>query len=458
MKQKQGYHITGKEHASMYLFAFGGSAFAALTGVFNVYLSDIGVTAGVIAILLLITRVWDFINDPLAGIIIEKAHFKSGKYIPWLKASSILMPIFGAAMFFIPSSMPMVVKIIVPVVLFVLYEGCFTFFDIPIFGIRLVMTDSVQERTDLQAILAIFSFVGTLIMALLFPQIRPILGWRLTAIILSAFAALTFIFFPRTAKERFNSKNEEEPTIKAMIHYVIKNKPLLIFYGATFICMCSNFIQVIMMYLARYVYGNEGMMTIIALVLMLPFFLSAVLLPVITKKTDKFVILMLSNVGFAILGVVHYFVGYTDITASFIVLAVRGLFVGIQSLLLYAFTADMVEWHHYIKGERNEAMAFSFQTLTAKLINALLSVIMMAMLGFLGFKSGENALQPPEVVTGIWAMFTWIPSVSTAVAMVFYSFYHPRDKKVQVMIRANHGEITKAQAENELAALGGYTY
>jgi Na+/melibiose symporter-like transporter len=457
MKTKQGYHITGKERAAMCLFAFGGSTFASITAVFNVYLSDIGVTAGVIAILLLITRVWDFINDPLAGIIIEKAHFKGGKYVPWLRAASILMPLFGAAMFFVPSSMPMAVKIVVPVILFVLYEGCFTFFDIPIFGIRLVMTDSVQERTDLQAILAIFSFIGTLVMALIFPQIRPILGWRLTAIILAAFAALTFIFFPRTAKERFISKTEE-PTVKAMIRYVVKNKPLLIFYGATFICMCSNFIQVIMMYLARYVYGNEGMMTTIALVLMLPFFLSVACIPILTKKIDKFVILMLSNVGFAILGVVHYFVGYTDITASFIVLAVRGLFLGIQSLLLYAFTADMVEWHHYIKGERNEAMAFSFQTLTAKLINALLSVIMMTILGFLGFKSGENALQPPAVVSGIWAMFTWIPSVSTAVAMVFYSFYHPRDKKVQVMIKANHGEITREQAETELSAMGGYKY
>jgi probable glucitol transport protein GutA len=213
-----------------------------------------------------------------------------------------------------------------------------------------------------------------------------------------------------------------------------------------------------MMYLARYVYGSEGMMTTIALVLMLPFFLSAVLLPVITKKTDKFVIFILSNVGFAILGIVHYFVGYTDTTASFLVLAVRGLFLGIQTLLIYAFTPDMVEWHHYIKGERNEAMAFSVQTLTAKLINALLSVIMMAILGVLGFQSGENAVQPPAVVTGIWAMFTWVPSVSTAVALLFYSIYHPRDKKVQVMIKANHGEITREQAETELAAMGGYKY
>lgn len=455
MKAKQSYHMTGKERWTFYIFALGGAVFTSLTGVFNVYLADIGVAASTITIILLITRVWDFINDPIAGLIIEKTHFKKGKYVPWLKATSVLLPILGVAMFMIPSTVPMGVRIIVPTLLFVLYEGAFNFFDIPLFGIRLVTTDSVQERTDLASRLSIFGFIGILIATITFPQIRPVIGWQRTALLFGAIGMISFLFYPRVAKERFNVERTD-PSIKDMFKSIVRNKQLLIYYGSTLICMSTSFVQVITIYLARYVYGSERFMTNIGLAILLPSVLAAVLIPVVTKKIDKFVLLRISLVGVAILGVVQYFVGYESITLSFIIMSFRGFFLGIQTLLTYVFTPDILEWHHYIHGERNESVAFSFQTFIAKTITALLSVIMMGLLSYLGFISGENVVQPLEVVNGIWALFTWIPSVGTTIALIGYHFYKPRDKKVQIMIKANHFEISREEAEIELAKLGGY--
>ena len=455
MKVKQNYWMTGKERWTFYLFALGGSIFTSLTGVFNVYLADIGVAASAITIILLITRVWDFVNDPIAGLIIEKAHFKQGKYIPWLKATSILLPIFGVAMFMIPSTTPMWVRIVVPTLLFILYEGAFNFFDIPIFGIRLVTTDSVQERTDLASRLAIFGFIGILIATVTFPQIRPVIGWQMTAILFGAVALISFLFYPRVAKERFNAERID-PSLKDMFKSIVKNKQLLIYYGSTLICMSTNFVQVITLYLARHVYGSEQLMTSIGLAILGPSLLAAILIPIITKKIDKFVLLRISLIGFAVLGVVQYFAGYENLTLSFILMTFRGLFLGVQTLLTYIFTPDIVEWNHYIHGERNEAVAFSFQTFIAKTITALLSVIMMGILSYLGFVSGENAVQPIEVTKGIWALFTWIPSVGTVIALIGYQFYQPRDNKVQIMVRANHNEISREEAEIELAKIGGY--
>lgn len=456
MKTKPDYHLTPKERWTFYLFAFGGSVFTSLTGVFNVYLSDLGITAGAIAIVLLITRVWDFVNDPIAGMIIERTPFKSGKYLPWLKGTSILLPVFGVAMFMIPQTAPLWVKIAVPTLLYILYEGSFTFFDIPLFGVRLVTTDSVQERTDLQSRLSIFGFIGVLAATLVFPQIRPVIGWQYTALLFGGIALLSFLAYPRVAKERFPTTNAEEPTIAVMLKSIVKNKQLLIFYGSTLICMCTNFVQVITLYLARHVYGSEQLMTGVGIAILLPSILVAVLIPAITKRIDKFNLLRISLVGFAVTGVVQYFAGYENIALSFIIMTIRGLFLGVQMLLTYVFTPDIVEWNYYIKGERNDAVAFSFQTFTAKTITALLSVLMMGILGAIGFVSGENAAQPQAVVDGIWALFTWIPSIGAVVALIAYSFYRPRDKKVQVMIRANHGEITREEAEAELAKLGGY--
>jgi glycoside/pentoside/hexuronide:cation symporter, GPH family len=453
--KKTIFITTRKERYSLYLLAFGAAVFNSVLGLFSNYLTDIGLTAATVSIILLVTRVWDFVNDPLAGSIIEKAKFKSGKYIPWLRFSTIFLPIFGIIMFAVPASLPVWLKIILTTLLYVLFEAVFNFLDIPIFGIRLVTTNQVQERTDLASFIGLYSLLGLLIGFVLFPQVRTALGWGLTALIFGLFAMITMIWYPYVAKERFNIKSTD-PSVKDMIRAVIKNKQLMIFYASLLICMSTNYLQVIGLFVSRYVFGNEQFMSLLLLAILVPSFLAALFIPTLTKFMDKFTLFRVSLLGFAITGVISYFVGYSNLTLVLIFSAIRGVFVGVSSLLAYSFTPDMVEWEHYHSGERSEAVSFSFQTFTAKAITALLSVTMMAILSVLGFASGEGVTQSLTVVTGIWAMFTWIPSVGTLISLIGFQFYKIRDKKVQVMIRHNHGEIDRETAETELEKLGGY--
>lgn len=452
---KTKFFTTRPERYSLFLLAFGAAVFNSVLGLFSNYLTDIGLTAATVSIILLITRVWDFVNDPLAGSIIEKARFKSGKYIPWLRLSTIFLPIFGIIMFAVPASFPVWLKIVLTTVLYILFEAVFNFLDIPIFGIRLVTTNQVQERTDLASFVGLFSLLGLLIGSVLFPQVRTAIGWGLTALTFGSLALITMVWYPYIAKERFNIKSAE-PSVKDMIRAVVKNKQLMIFYGSLLICMSTNYLQVIGLFVSRYVFGDEQFMSLLLMAILIPSFLAAIFIPTLTKFMDKFTLFRLSLLGFAVTGVISYFIGYSDLTLVLVFSAIRGVFVGISSLLAYSFTPDMVEWQHYTKGERSEAVSFSFQTFTAKAITALLSVTMMAILSFLGFVSGEGSTQSQPVVTGIWAMFTWIPSLGTMISLIGFQFYRIRDKKVQVMIRHNHGEIDRDTAEFQLSHLGGY--
>ena len=70
---KTKFFTTRPERYSLFLLAFGAAIFNSVLGLFSNYLTDIGLTAATVSIILLITRVWDFVNDPLAGSIIEKA-------------------------------------------------------------------------------------------------------------------------------------------------------------------------------------------------------------------------------------------------------------------------------------------------------------------------------------------------------------------------------------------------
>ncbi|MDR1598644.1 MAG: MFS transporter [Oscillospiraceae bacterium] len=452
--KQRGYWYTPIERRTLYAAAFGLSIFTSVTGVFSAYLTDIGVSAAIVSLILLVTRVWDFVNDPIAGLIIERSRFKSGKYKPWLKGSTLLLPIAGFLMFLPNSGMPLYLKVILPTALFIIYEGVFTFLDIPIFGIRLVSTDSVQERTDLTSYMGLATGFGLLLGSAAFPLLRPRLGWQNTVAISAAIAMLTIVWYPRVAVERFTNR-QTEPTFREMVRAIGRNRQFLIYYGSLFICMSTNFAQVVGLYTARHVFGDERILTALLLVLLTPALLVALLIPFLSKRLDKFDLFRLSLVGFALTGIVSFFAGYQNFTVVVILLAARGVFLGLSSLLAYAFTSDMVEWHHYHTGERNEAVAFSFQTLTAKTITALLSVLMMAVLANLGFVEGEGAAQPQSVVDGIWAMFTWIPAVGALASLIGFHFYKIRDKKVQVMIHCNHGEISREAAESQLRALEG---
>ncbi|MDR0397268.1 MAG: MFS transporter [Oscillospiraceae bacterium] len=456
-KKRVGYHYTPIERRTLYLSAFGLAIFTSVTGLFSAYLTDIGVAAAIVSVILLITRVWDFVNDPIAGMIIERARFKGGKYKPWLKASTLLLPAAGFLMFLPNGAMPLYLKVILPTALFVIYEGVFTFLDIPIFGIRLVSTDSVQERTDLSSYLGLAAGLGLLLGSAAFPQLRPMLGWPRTVGISAILALLTTVWYPRVAVERFSVK-QSEPTFREMVRAIGRNRQFLIYYGSLFICMSTNFVQVIGLYTARHVFGDERILTPLLLIMLSPALVVAIFIPRITKRVDKFDLFRLSLVGFALTGVVSYYAGYGNMTVVMTLMAFRGVFLGVSSLLAYVFTSDMVEWHHYLTGERTEAVSFSFQTLTAKTITALLSVLMMAILAALGFVEGEGAAQPQSVVSGIWSMFTWIPSVGALASLIGFHFYEIRDNKVQIMIRCNHGEITREDAERQLQAEGGYRH
>ncbi len=81
--------VTKREKISYGLYFMGQNVFYGLIGYMTTYFTDIGITAALVAIVALITKVWDAINDPIFGMIMDKVNFKKGKFLPWLQISVI---------------------------------------------------------------------------------------------------------------------------------------------------------------------------------------------------------------------------------------------------------------------------------------------------------------------------------------------------------------------------------
>ena len=102
--------VTKREKISYGLYFMGQNVFYGLVGYMTTYFTDIGITAALVAIVALITKVWDAINDPIFGMIMDKVNFKKGKFLPWLRISVIAIPVATILLFIIPTGISMMAK------------------------------------------------------------------------------------------------------------------------------------------------------------------------------------------------------------------------------------------------------------------------------------------------------------------------------------------------------------
>ena len=125
--------VTKREKISYGLYFMGQNVFYGLIGYMTTYFTDIGITAALVAIVALITKVWDAINDPIFGMIMDKVNFKKGKFLPWLQISVIAIPVATILLFTIPTGIPMMAKIIWATLAYMLWDTAYTLCDVPIF-------------------------------------------------------------------------------------------------------------------------------------------------------------------------------------------------------------------------------------------------------------------------------------------------------------------------------------
>lgn len=443
--------LQGKEKLSYWIYFLGQNMFYGLVAInMQTFFSDVGITAAAIAIIMFFTKVWDAVNDPLLGILVDKVNFKSGRFLPWLRISLPLITVSSVFFFFLPVSGTPAIKIAWATVAYVAWSMSYTLCDVPIFILPLSMTDNVEERSQLLTIGRFFAMVGITGACMVIPMLQARMGWLTVGLIFTVIAAVVMLPLVVTGKERYVARREKSISLKQMFIYVSNNKYLLIFYCALLISGLLNFMQYIQIYLARICLGNQDYASIISMISMIPLIVSGIMVPVILRKVDKYNLYVFCNVTAALLGIILYFVGYSSLTFFYVMLLIQGFFTSANNILLFTFTPDCIEYGTYHTGERAEGVAASVQTFFSKLIGSLAGPIAMLILSGFGFVEGENAVQPASVTGGLWMLYTVFPAAGMIFAVIALRFYKLRTADVQFMAKYNNKEISKDEAESHL--------
>ena len=451
-KPTEGYSVGGMEKWSYALYFFGQNIIYVLVASnVQTLFSDVGITAATIAGIIFVTKLWDAINDPLFGIIVDKFQFKKGRFLPWLRISLPFIAVASVAMMALPANGSITLKIVWAIIGYVAWDMSYTMCDVPVFVLPISMTDSVKERTEILSLGRYIGVLGYALGLILLPALQSRIGWLGVGIAFTICGALFMIPACFKIKERYIVRPEEAVTFKQMARYIAGNKYMLFFYLAFFISSASSFSSALSLFFARYNLGDQDLASIIGAVTMLPLVVVGAIVPSIIKRVDKFYLFVGVLIAATTMGVIRYFVGYDILVVYIILTALQNILIGVYGILMFMFTPDCIEYGTYHTGERAEGIASAVQSFFNKLTGSISGPIAMLIIGAFGFVTGEVAVQPASALNGIWTCMTLFPCIGTVLALIFLSFYKLREKDVQVMAEYNRGKITKDEAEALLA-------
>ncbi len=397
------------------------------------YASEVGLSPAAIGTLFLIARVWDAINDPILGGIVDRSNPKKGKFKPWIKAVGLLMPI-ATFFVFMKISDNTTTSLIYAYITYIAWGMIYTVSDVPIFALATTMTDNLNERVTLMSIGRLFAVFGFLAMIVGGPMIEN-MGYAVTVGILMVIALLTMIPIRFMVKERVVYKRDNAVTLKSMFNAVAKNKYLIAFYSAFILMVGFGTYQTVSAFFAQYNLGNLELSAAIMGTMIVPMLVIPIFAPSLIRKFGKRKIFITLVAFGLIMSILQYFAGYENFTLFLVLNALKGIGTYSPLMLMGMFSADCAEYGAYVTGKRNEGVTFSIQTFSTKLGQAFSGAIGMYILGWYGFAS-EAAEQSQRTLNGIWNTMTLIPIIGVVLGLlVFILFYKLKEEDVEKMIK-----------------------
>lgn len=463
-----GWETKPFERKSYYLYFAGQNAvYFLLANYLTTYLMFLGINPAKSAAVMLAVKIWDAVNDALFGVIFDSVKFKSGKkYLPWIKVSTILIPLATLLLFCIPTSAGETTKLLWFAVAYIIWDTVYTLCDVPIYGAITAMTRNIEERSSMLSFKSIWAGVGIAFITVAGTVlVSEHVGANYTVVAgaTAVFAFVTMIPVLRTLQERYVPEEEEAFTLRKMFSYLIKNKYLLIYYFGYFFYSAANISGALNLFVSYYLFNNTLFSLVVSACGTVPSLVFSLLVPKMLQKIDKMKLYRLCCVLMVVLSLVMWVVGYESLILHIALYVIRSIPLSIIGVIMFIFTPDCAEYGKYKSGIEAKGITFAIQTFMVKLTAAVSGALGMFLLGLkstgwitvevdsfeelqaLGIEQSQHALDV------LWFSYVMIPAIGCFIAYVIWKFYKLNDKDVQIMADCNTGKITREEAESKLS-------
>jgi len=468
--------IQPKEIISYSIAGFGQNLICTVIGSYlTIFMTDaIGFPALSVAFLMLFARLFDALNDPIMGSIVDRTRSPWGKCRPYLKWMPIPIAIMTIACFLpVYNSSKLSFGLISAV--YILWGIIYTVADVPYWGLSSALTSDTYKRGNLLTVARLACTLGGGLVTIIIPQItafvtsvntaetvqRPLaFTYFFAAVAFTVIAIPMFYLGFRNTKERMTDNCSEVPSLKHNLKLLFKNTPLLLIVLSGVLGSAKMaYAYTGGLYFAKYVLADvtfmgmtgEGLYTIITLAVVPGGLAASLAVPWFTRHFGKKATLIWSNLMGSAVMFVMFFVGYrssTGLIVALVGMVLVGIPQGFTNIINYAMIADSVEYLEWKTGERAEGICFAMQTLINKIgmaAGAFIGVLAYYMAGVTPNNPGMLDEKGKDI---LWAMLVLLGALSmlfTAVPMFFYTFTEKRQKEVVAILAARKA----AQSNNE---------
>ncbi|MDR2091241.1 MAG: glycoside-pentoside-hexuronide (GPH):cation symporter [Clostridiales bacterium] len=490
-KTTPGEGLQPKEVISYSLAGLGQNIICALVSSFSIYYFTNGLKIDpiLVGLILLFIRLFDALNDPIMGSIVDKTQTKDGKFRPYLKHTAIPIAVL-TVLLFLPfptaegSAPTPFITIFLVVAIYLVWSIVYTVIDVPYWGLSTSLSNETHQRGVTLTVARLLCTIGAGVVGLLVPvftgawtsgffddQGQPLPGttdqisdvlkdnfWILV-LVLSAISVPLFYLGFKNTKERFFNKEDVRP-LKENLKLLFKNKPLVLIVISGILGSAKMIYMYANMYLAQYNIGavlgdtkilgmaGVGLATIITLSNVPGGLVATVLVPWCTRKFGKRNTFIYSHIFAGLVMIAMTIVGWdtpAKLAINLVGLILVGVAQGFSNILTYAMIADTVEYTELHEGKRAEGICFAMQTFISKIGMAIGAAVFCFGLGWSNIDVNVEStwgMANKEGLNVLYLVCILVPGISMLLSVIplfFYKFNEKEQTEAVAVIMARKG-------------------
>lgn len=421
----------------------------ALKGYMMIYWTQfMGLDSYVYAGLLVLCQVWDAINDPLVGAIVDadRHKYKRGKFKAYIFAGSIGLIVAGALCFMPFPNAPRMVKNILFVVGYVFWDAFYTVANVPYGSMLPLITEDAGERAQLSSWRSAGSMIagiatGVMIPVMIYDASNVLRGEMLwvIALVMGGFGFAGFQLLIRGTTQRVNvdvQTKEDAPKFNVItaVKNFCRNRPAL---GAT-LAACSMFLGMYGAGTASTVmfqayFKNARISGVMQMVTMLPMFLFMPFIAKIVRRWGKQEAASFGAIFSVAACVLMLVLPITPDGKGLVIYLVcqiiNGVGMGCYTCVSYSMMADAIDYNEWKFGTREEGTIYSLHSFCRKLAQGVGPSIGLVVATAMGYVAALGPEQPAEIALKMRYLVAAMYLLSAVLEFVGIRFVFNLDKK-----------------------------
>lgn len=450
----------GYGEALAYGLAAGGKSFVTTptqSGYLSLFFTKVfGLPAGAVSFMMLLSGLWDAVNDPLIGSVVDKTRTGYGKLRPWLIIMPLPFSVLTVLLFGGPSFLSGVssvgVKVAYMYVSYILWELCFTFADVPFNGMTTAISPLPRDRTRAISFSTFISGIvagasQTLLLSLMDASEKGVWNvglktvFLLIGVIAAVFGGGLFSLAGIFTKERV-VQSAKQPSIKESFKVLLHNKPLLLIVLSNMLMSAGGLYNVF----TTYYFAEVVQLNSLKLLIDIPGGAVGIgtypFIPAIKRRFDNKQLMIIHFISKAAVGVICFFAGFRHYAKKAVavpVLMLLNIVISIVNTVKNIITTEMIgdtiDYMELKTGERNEGVSFAVSSFFSKITGSVSTAIATAVLPLIGlsYKTVDGrqvAVKGEKTDFYIWMFYVLVPQLVNTLGVIPYFRYDLTGKRL----------------------------